>query len=91
VRVFRSVGLLLTWKQLDLQDLELDDDATDSEFEEDMDDEDIADPIEAERKKRAQTAEKLRRKAGEPKKPQIEELYKLSPSFVTMLRGVLAQ
>jgi len=76
---------------LDLQDLELDDDATDSEFEEDMDDEDIADPIEAERKKRAQTAEKLRRKAGEPKKPQIEELYKLSPSFVTMLRGVLAQ
>lgn len=76
--------------ELDLADLELDDDATDSE-EEEADDEDIADPIEAERKKRALTAEKLRRKAGEPKKPQIEELYKLSPSFVTMLRGVLAQ
>lgn len=68
----------------------MDDDGTDSE-EEEGDDEDIADPIEAERKKRALTAEKLRRKAGEPKKPQIEELYKLSPGFVTMLRGVLAQ
>jgi len=76
---------------LDLQDLELDDDATDSDMEEDEDDEDIADPIEAERKKRAATAEKLRRKAGEPKKPPIEELHKLSPSFVSMLRGVLAQ
>jgi len=76
---------------LDLQDLELDDDATDSDLEEDEDDEDIADPIEAERKRRAQTAEKLRRKAGEPKKPPIEELNKLSPGFVSMLRGVLAQ
>lgn len=76
---------------MDLQDLELDDDATDSDVDEDEDDEDIADPIEAERKKRALTAEKLRRKAGEPKKPPIVELYKLSPSFVSMLRGVLAQ
>jgi hypothetical protein len=81
---------LLTTIQLDLADLELDDDATDSELDEE-DDEDIADPIEAERKKRAATAEKLRRKAGEPKKPNIEELYKLSPSFVSMLRGVLAR
>jgi hypothetical protein len=81
----------LMTNQLDLQDLELDDDATDSELDEELDDEDIADPIEAERKKRAQTAEKLRRKAGEPKKPQIQELYRLSPSFVSMLRGVLAQ
>jgi hypothetical protein len=56
-----------------------------------MEDADINDPIEAERKKRAATAEKLRRKAGEPRKPQIEELYKLSPSFVSMLRGVLSQ
>lgn len=76
---------------MDLADLELDDDATDSEIEEDEDDEDIADPIEAERKKRALTAEKLKRRAGEPKKPVIEELYKLSPGFVSMLRGVLAQ
>jgi hypothetical protein len=75
---------------MDLEDLELDDDASDSELEDDADDEDIADPIAAERKKRAQTAEKLRRKAGEPKKPPIVELYKLSPGFVSMLRGVLA-
>ncbi|KAH8733077.1 hypothetical protein GQ44DRAFT_601285 [Phaeosphaeriaceae sp. PMI808] len=75
--------------ELDLQDLELDDDGTESDIDEE-DDTDIADPIEAERKKRAQTAEKLRRKAGEPKKPEIEELYKLSPGFVSMLRGVLS-
>jgi hypothetical protein len=76
--------------QMDLEDLELDDDASDSEVEDDADDQDIADPIAAERKKRAQTAEKLRRKAGEPKKPPIVELYRLSPGFVAMLRGVLA-
>ena len=36
-------------------------------------------------------AEKLRRKAGEPTKPPIVELVKLHPSFVSMLRSVLAQ
>ncbi|KAF1946255.1 hypothetical protein EJ02DRAFT_450702 [Clathrospora elynae] len=76
---------------LDLQDLELDDDASDSENSEDMDDADVADPIEAERKNRARAAEKLRRKAGEPKKPPIVELYKLSDGFNSMLRNVLAQ
>ncbi|KAJ4372432.1 hypothetical protein N0V83_004206 [Neocucurbitaria cava] len=75
---------------LDLQDLELDDDGSDSENSEDMDDADVADPIEAERKNRARTAEKLRRKAGEPKKPPIVELYKLSDGFNSMLRNVLA-
>lgn len=76
---------------MDLQDLELDDDMSDSENSEDGDDADIADPIEAERKNRARAAEKLRRKAGEPKKPSIEELYKLSDGFNSMLRNVLAQ
>lgn len=75
--------------QLDLQDLELDDDATDSDEEEEFEDDD--DPIEAERKNRARTAEKLKRRAGEPKKPVIEEIKKLHPSFLTMLRSVLAQ
>lgn len=56
-----------------------------------MDDADVADPIEAERKSRARAAEKLRRKAGEPKKPPIVELYKLSDGFNSMLRSVLAQ
>jgi hypothetical protein len=74
--------------ELDLQDLELDDDATDSEDEEEIDDDD--DPIEAERKNRARAAEKLKRRAGEPKKPTIEEIKKLHPSFLAMLRNVLA-
>ncbi|KAH9879264.1 hypothetical protein J1614_002703 [Plenodomus biglobosus] len=76
---------------MDLQDLELDDDVSDSEPSEDGDDADIADPIEAERKNRARAAEKLRRKAGEPKKPPIVELYKLNEGFNSMLRNVLAQ
>ncbi|EOA86464.1 uncharacterized protein SETTUDRAFT_169223 [Exserohilum turcica Et28A] len=75
---------------MDLQDLELDDNSTDSTESEDMDDADVADPIEAERKSRARAAEKLRRKAGEPKKPHIEELYKLNDGFNIMLRNVLA-
>ncbi|KAJ4350757.1 hypothetical protein N0V95_004434 [Ascochyta clinopodiicola] len=75
--------------ELDLQDLELDDDATDSDEEDEIEDDD--DPIEAERKNRARTAEKLKRRAGEPKKPTIEEIKKLHPSFLTMLRSVLAQ
>jgi hypothetical protein len=49
------------------------------------------DPIEAERKDRARAAEKLKRRAGEPKKPAIEEIKKLHPSFLVMLRNVLAQ
>lgn len=77
--------------QLDLQDLELDDDADEEEEESELDDEEITDPIEAERKRRGKAAEKLRRKAGEPKKPPIEELTKLHPTFITMLRSVLAK
>lgn len=77
--------------QLDLQDLELDDDADDDDEESSLDDEDAADPIAAERKRRARAAEQLRRKAGEPTKPPIEELLKLHPGFVSMLRNVLAE
>ena len=76
-------------RKLDLQDLELDDDATDSDEEDEIEDED--DPIEAERKNRARAAEKLKRRAGEPKKPTIEEIKKLHSSFLTMLRSVLAE
>lgn len=75
---------------MDLQDLELDDNGSDSTDSEDMDDADVADPIEAERKSRARAADKLRRKAGEPKKPPIVELYKLNDGFNSMLRNVLA-
>ncbi|KAF2013173.1 PX domain-containing protein [Aaosphaeria arxii CBS 175.79] len=77
--------------ELDLQDLELDDDYDYDESESDEDDEEIADPIQAERKRRARAQEKLRRTAGEPRKPPIEEITKLHPGFVSMLRSVLAQ
>jgi hypothetical protein len=79
---------------MDLQDLELDDDGAyidDEESESDLDDEEIQDPIEAERKRRVKLQEKLRRSAGEPKKPPIVELRKLDKRFVDMLRSVLAE
>ncbi|KAF2467574.1 uncharacterized protein BDR25DRAFT_267094 [Lindgomyces ingoldianus] len=77
--------------ELDLQDLELDDDGSYDESDSEFDDDDIADPIQAERKRRARAQEKLRRTAGEPKKPDIEELTKLHPTFLSMLRSVLAE
>lgn len=76
---------------MDLQDLELDDEGSYDESESDLDDEELADPIAAERKRRARAQEKLRRTAGEPKKPPITELTKLHPSFLAMLRSVLAE
>lgn len=74
---------------MDLEDLELDDDYDQSESDED--DEDLADPIAAERKRRAKVQEQLRRTAGEPQKPEIVELKKLHPAFLSMLRAVLAE
>lgn len=77
---------------LDLQDLaasdEEDEDGWDSEG--GSDDED-ADPIEAERKRRAKNAEVLRGRAGEPVKPEITEIAKMRESFLSMLRMVLAE
>lgn len=74
-----------------MQDLELDDDGDDDDSDDEYDDEDGTDPIEAERRNRAKAQEKLRRKAGEPIKPPIEEIKKLHPSFLAMLRSVLAE
>jgi hypothetical protein len=62
-------------------------DGSDDELSEDED----LDPIDAERKKRLRKADHLRRRAGEPLKPKIEELPKLQASFVSMLRMVLAE
>jgi hypothetical protein len=79
---------------MDLADLSLDDDGADLDAEDSTDsddDEGTADPIEAERRRRAKVQEKLRRSAGEPKKPPIVELRKLDEGFVRMLRGVLAE
>lgn len=73
---------------MDLQDLDMaDDDDTESESEDDDD----GDPIEAERKRRGRQRDLLKRSAGEPIKPVIEELPKMSEQFTAMLRMVLAE
>jgi hypothetical protein len=72
---------------MDLQDLQMDE-------EEDSSDEDEADdnldPISAERRRRSKAQDRLRGKAGEPQKPVVTEVLKLQPSFLSMLRQVLA-
>ncbi|KAK4636154.1 PX domain-containing protein [Fulvia fulva] len=74
---------------IDLQDLNMEDDEDfDSEEE---DDEDDADPIAAERKRRQRRQDVLKRTAGEPVKPEITELHKMNPQFLSMLRMVLAE
>lgn len=74
--------------QDDLEEMGYDDDSEDeaeAEAEEEMD------PIEAERKRRARRQDRLRRNAGEPKKPEVSEVHKLKENFLVMLRMVLAE
>ncbi|MCJ1312846.1 hypothetical protein MMC25_006522 [Agyrium rufum] len=70
----------------DLQDLDYSDSGTDDE----SDEEDDLDPIAAERRRRAKRQDHLRRTAGEPVKPPVSHLTGLKPSFLAMLRMVLA-
>jgi len=72
-----------------LQDLDLADEDEDEDSEEEEGDEE--DPIEAERKRRLRQRDVLRRSAGEPVKPGIVELVKMSEGFQGMLRMVLAE
>ncbi|KAF2774015.1 hypothetical protein EJ03DRAFT_264121 [Teratosphaeria nubilosa] len=75
---------------MDLQDLDMadeDDDDISSDEDADLD----ADPIEAERKRRKRNQDLLKRTAGEPVKPPIEELGKMREPFLSMLRMVLAE
>lgn len=72
---------------LDLQDLNDEDDDFSSS---DEDDEDL-DPIVAERKRRAKAQDLLRARAGEPIKPDIQQVGRMRESFVDMLRMVLAE
>ncbi|CAH0049467.1 unnamed protein product [Clonostachys solani] len=76
---------------LDGQDLEdmTYDDGSDEEAEAQAEDE--LDPIEAERRRRAKRQDRLRRSAGEPPKPHVEEVHKLKENFLVMLRQVLAK
>lgn len=73
---------------LDLQDLANNDDDEFSSSEEDDDD---IDPIVAERKRRAKAQDLLRARAGEPVKPDIQQVPKMRESFISMLRMVLAE
>lgn len=77
------------WTQADLEDLAISD--AESEASEDLDDEEDLDPISAERRRRVKQQDQLRRTAGEPVKPDISEIFKLSESFGVMLRQVLAE
>jgi hypothetical protein len=73
--------------QMDLQDMNYDEEESSDE---DSGDDEL-DPIEAERKRRARKQDHLRRTAGEPVKPHVEEVEKLRESFLAMLRMVLAE
>ena len=75
--------------ELDIEDLGLGE-ADDSDSEEAEDEAEDADPIAAERRRRQKIQMALRSKLGEPVKPPISELPKLMPSFVSMLKMVLA-
>ena len=74
----------------DIADLDLGADSDDM-LSSDEDEDDDADPIAAERKRRQKRQDVLKRTAGEPAKPQIDELGKLQDGFLGMLRSVLAQ
>ncbi|ETS86423.1 hypothetical protein PFICI_00251 [Pestalotiopsis fici W106-1] len=75
------------FNDMDFQDMAYDDE---SEEEEEEEIEDDLDPIEAERRRRAKTQDRLRRSAGEPVKPEVAEVYHLKENFLSMLRQVLA-
>ncbi|KAL4901297.1 hypothetical protein BDW74DRAFT_170238 [Aspergillus multicolor] len=73
--------------EADLEHLAISDD--DSEPSDDLEAEDEAeelDPIAVERKRRSRQQDHLRRTAGEPVKPEVHEILKLSDSFGVLLR-----
>jgi hypothetical protein len=73
---------------LDIQELNDDEEDEYSSIDEDEED---ADPIAAERKRRARRQDFLRRSAGEPVKPDIQEVTRMREGFLSMLRMVLAE
>ncbi|EAW09392.1 PX domain protein [Aspergillus clavatus NRRL 1] len=75
--------------EADLEDLAISDDG--SEQSEELEEEDDVDPITAERRRRHKKQDHLRRTAGEPVKPEVQEILKLSEPFGAMLRQVLAE
>lgn len=74
--------------QMDLEDMNYE---SESDSEDEAEEDDELDPIEAERRRRAKRQDRLRRSAGEPVKPHVEEVHKLKENFLVMLRQVLAE
>ena len=72
--------------EADMADLQGDYDSEEDTEEEDEN----GDPIASERKRRRKQADRLRRTAGEPVKPEVKELVGMRDGFVSMLRMVLA-
>ncbi|KAI9374751.1 hypothetical protein BJX61DRAFT_540455 [Aspergillus egyptiacus] len=76
--------------EADLEELAISDDSDQTD---DLDAEDEAeevDPIAVERRRRSRKRGHLRRTAGEPAKPEVREILKLSEPFGVLLRQVLA-
>lgn len=86
-RCFLTRPVLTSGYQADLEDLNMDDEEGSSDENEEVDE---LDPIAAERRRRAKKQDMLRRTAGEPVKPEVSEILKLQPGFLTLLRTVLA-
>ncbi|KAL5332979.1 hypothetical protein BJX70DRAFT_87590 [Aspergillus crustosus] len=77
--------------EADLEDLAISDADTDGSADLDAEDEaEETDPIAIERKRRTRQQDQLRRTAGEPVKPEVQEILKLSEPFGILLRQVLA-
>ena len=74
----------------DLAELQLSSPLSSSDEDEDEDEIGI-DPIVAERERRAKKQDQLRRRAGEPVKPDVQEIGKMKEGFLAMLRIVLAE
>lgn len=74
--------------QMDLEDMSYE---SESDSEDEAEEDEELDPIEAERRRRAKKQDRLRRSAGEPVKPHVEEVHKLKENFLVMLRQVLAE
>lgn len=72
---------------MDIEDMAYDDGSDD---EAEAEEEDEMDPIEAERRRRAKKQDRLKARAGEPKKPEVSEVHHLKENFIEMLRQVLA-
>ncbi|KEF63402.1 succinate dehydrogenase (ubiquinone) flavoprotein subunit [Exophiala aquamarina CBS 119918] len=76
--------------ETDLMDLTISDEEDDADSDEEEAADDL-DPISAERRRRRKAQDRLRRSAGEPVKPEVEELLKLREAFLSMLRAVLSE